>query len=1088
MDVRATDPAGNTDPTPATFTWVVDLTPPDTTITSAPASPTNATDATIAFTSTEPGSTFECQLDGGGFSSCTSPQTYTGLAAGSHTVDVRATDSAGNTDPAPASVTWTIDLSAPDTSITSGPAAQTNSTAATFAFTATQPGSTFECQLDGGGFSSCTSPRTFTSLGAGTHTFQVRATDTAGNTDPVPAAETWTVDTTPPNTSVDSGPSNPTAATGAAFTFSATEPGSAFECQLDGGGFSACTSPGSYAGLSSGGHTFQVRATDPAGNLDGSPATFSWTIDTSAPTASVDSGPASPTASTGATFSFSANEPGSTFECKVDGGAFSSCASPASYSGLGGGAHTFQVRAIDPVGNVGSPASYGWTIDLTPPDTSISTQPADPTSATGAAFTFTSTEPGSTFECQLDGGGFSPCTSPRSYSALSGGTHTFQVRATDAVANTDPSPAADVWTIDATAPTATIDFGPADPTALATADFQFSSSEPGSTFECQLDGAGYSPCTSPASYAGLAEGLHVLRVKAIDAVGNVGTAATASWHIDRTGPDAVIDSGPTDPTNATSAAFTFSASEPGSTFQCQLDAGGYSSCASPRNVSGLAAGPHTFQVRATDALGNAGSPTSYTWTVDTTAPTVGLDDPGAVLRGVVTLAGTASDAGGIRSIRFERSPAGAGTWTTIDTDTSAPYTASFSTGAAADGYADLRAVATDASGNVTFSPVATRLIDNTAPTATLASTDTYINSSSTLTVTASDAGSGIASVVLQRAPTGTSSWTTMATLASAPYSAPFDAAGVPGGRYDVRALVTDNAGNVTTAMLTVTVGGSGLGVSLTDPGRTLTGIVNLSATTSGSGATQVSFEIRRTGAQAWTPLGADTGAPWSMTLDTALLRDGQYDLQATVTDGAGASVHDVRAGVTVDNTAPSVTSSVPAPGARMTGRSVTVTASEALKAVTHVTLDGSATAVPAIEGSTASFAVARLQPGTHVLRGTLSDAAGLTAPFSLRFTVPLTAKVGTPARSRGSVAVPVTVSSTATVKARLVSPGGRIVSTRSLTAPKGTVRVALPLPRKVAPGRWTVKVTVTAGGATVTKTARFTVADRATGTWTIIGR
>ncbi len=225
-----------------------------------------------------------------------------------------------------------------------------------------------------------------------------------------------------------------------------------------------------------------------------------------------------------------------------------------------------------------------------------------------------------------------------------------------------------------------------------------------------------------------------------------------------------------------------------------------------------------------------------------------------------------------------------------------------------------------------------------------------------------------------------------------------------------------------------------------------------------------------------------------MTLDTALLRDGQYDLQATVTDGAGASVHDVRAGVTVDNTAPSVTSSVPAPGARMTGRSVTVTASEALKAVTHVTLDGSATAVPAIEGSTASFAVARLQPGTHVLRGTLSDAAGLTAPFSLRFTVPLTAKVGTPARSRGSVAVPVTVSSTATVKARLVSPGGRIVSTRSLTAPKGTVRVALPLPRKVAPGRWTVKVTVTAGGATVTKTARFTVADRATGTWTIIGR
>jgi chitinase len=493
-------------------------------------------------------------------------------------------------------------------------------------------------------------------------------------------------------------------------------------------------------------------------------------------------------------------------------------------------------------------------------------------------------------------------------------------------------------------------------------------------------------------------------------------------------------------------------------------------------------------VRATDALGNPGSPTSYTWTVDTTAPTVGLDDPGAVLRGVVTLSGTATDANGVRSVRFERSPAGAGTWSTIDTDTSAPYTASFSTGAVADGYVDLRAVATDASGNVTFSPVATRLVDNTAPTATLATSATAVNSTSTLTVTATDTGTGIASVVLQRTPTGTSSWTTMATLTSAPYTAPFDAAGVPAGRYDVRALVTDNAGNVTTAVLTVTVGGSGLGVSLADPGRTLTGTVSLTATTSGVGATQVSFEIRREGAQAWTSLGADTSAPWSMQLDTTLLRDGRYDVQATVTDGAGSLVHDVRAGVAVDNTTPSITKSVPVAGGRLAGRTVTLTASEALNAVTHVSLDGSATAVPAIKGSAVSFTVGKLRPGRHVLRGTLTDAAGLTAPFSLRFTVPLSAKLGTPSRSRGNVAVPVTVSAKATVKARLVSPDGRVVSTRALTAPKGTVRVALPLPRGAAPGRWTVRVSASAGGVSVTTTAGFTVAANATGTWKIIGR
>jgi N-acetylglucosamine-6-sulfatase len=81
----------------------------------------------------------------------------------------------------------------PETTIDSGPSGYVNTTSASFAFSASMLGSTFECSLDEGPFGVCDSPEGYAHLAEGSHTFRVRATDGAGNAEPTPASRTWVV-------------------------------------------------------------------------------------------------------------------------------------------------------------------------------------------------------------------------------------------------------------------------------------------------------------------------------------------------------------------------------------------------------------------------------------------------------------------------------------------------------------------------------------------------------------------------------------------------------------------------------------------------------------------------------------------------------------------------------------------------------------------------------------------------------------------------------------------------------------------------------------------------------------------------------
>ena len=95
------------------------------------------------------------------------------------------------------------------------------------------------------------------------------------------------------------------------------------------------------------------------------------------------------------------------------------------------------------------------------------------------------------------------------------------------------------------------------------------------------------------------------------------------------------------------------------------------------DTTGVADGVYELRALASDVAGNQTAATVQTdKRVDNVVPTVALTDPGTPITGTVTLAATASDDGGITSVAFERSPAGADTWTTICTDTTSAYSCS----------------------------------------------------------------------------------------------------------------------------------------------------------------------------------------------------------------------------------------------------------------------------------------------------------------------------------------------------------------------------------------------------------------------------
>jgi hypothetical protein len=911
VEYRATDALGNQE-TLRTLTVPVDLTPPTTTATpagtlggggwyrSAVAITLSATDARSGVASTQ------YRVDGGAWQTYSAPVNVTG--DGTHTVEYRSTDVAGNAETA-GPLTLRIDTTPP--ALTTTPAGTLGSggwyrSAVAVTLAASDTGSGLDStqyRVDGGAWIAYSAPVAISSDGA--HTLEARATDVAGNLST--STLTVHVDTTPPVTTATPactlagnggwcrGPVNISLAAS-----DATAGVDATEYRLDGGAWTTYTSPVNVTG--EGTHTVAYRSTDVAGNGESS-SSLTLRIDTSAPTLATT--PAGTAGNAGwwrsaVAVTLSASDTGSglaSTEYRVDGGTWANYSMPVNVSS--DGTHTLDARAADVAGHVVT-ATRSIRVDTVPPVTTATPTCAIPGAAgwcrsvVNISLAASDATAGvDSTEYRIDGGAWTPYSA--AFTVVGNGSHTVAYRSTDVAGNLETAGSLTVQidtlppTVTAT-PTGTPGNGGWWRSAVSLALSGVDAHSGLNALDYQLNGGAWTAYATPLT---LNEGVYAVGYRGRDVAGN-GVTQTLTVRVDTMPPATTATPACTlagtngwcrGAVNVSLAASDATAGVDSTEYR--LDGGTWSTYAAPVHVTGD--GTHTVEYRSTDVAGNGESSSSLTLRIDTTPPTVtatpaGTPGQGSWWRSAVTVTLTAADAtAGVDTTEYRLD---GGTWSTY----SGPVHV------AGDDLHALEYRATDQAGNPAPLQRLALWLDTTPP-GTLALPDGtlgdhgWYRSPVAVTLVADDATSGVAGT---RCQVDSGPWLTY----TAPFSINSD------GAHTVAYGTTDLAGNVeTTRNLPVRV-------DTTPPASTLTPTgtpgqdgwwrspvtVTVTATDAASGIAVIRCQV--------------DGGAW-LTYTAALrLAEGQHQVACAARDQAGNPETPATLTVWVDTTPPTITPTV----------------------------------------------------------------------------------------------------------------------------------------------------------------------------------